>query len=69
MTASEHKATDSLEGSFVGIGIIVTEHPTYINAVVDVYPNSPAQQGGILKGDIYAVNGQGSWQLCPIQSG
>lgn len=58
-TAAEYKSfTDSLEGSFVGIGIIVTEHPAYIN-VVEVYPNSPAQRGGIQKGDlIYAVNGQ-----------
>ncbi len=58
-TAKEYKSfTDSLEGSFVGIGIIVTEHPAYIN-VVEVYPGSPAQRGGILKGDlIYAVNGQ-----------
>ncbi len=58
-SAAEYKSfTDSLEGSFVGIGIIVNEHPYYIN-VSQVYPNSPAQKAGIVKGDvIYSINGQ-----------
>lgn len=58
-SAAEYKSfTDSLEGSFVGIGIIVNEHPYYIH-VSQVYPNSPAQKAGIKKDDvIYSINGQ-----------
>lgn len=58
-SSTEYKSfTDALEGSFVGIGIIVNEHPYYIN-VSQVYPNSPAQRAGIQKDDvIYSVNGQ-----------
>lgn len=58
-SAAEYKKfTDSLEGSFVGVGIIVNEHPHYIH-VSQIYPNSPAQRAGIRKDDlIYSVNGQ-----------
>lgn len=58
-SAEEYKSfTESLEGSFVGVGIVVTEHPSYIN-IMDIYPESPAARGGLKKGDlIYAVNGQ-----------
>ncbi len=58
-SAEEYKSfTDSLEGSFVGIGIIVNEDPNYIR-VSQIYPNSPAQKGGIKKEDlIYSINGQ-----------
>lgn len=59
-TASEYKSfTDSIEGAFIGIGIIVNEHPQYIE-VGQVYPGSPALAAGIQKGDlITTVNGQG----------
>lgn len=58
-TASDYKSfTDSIEGTFVGIGIIVNEHPQYIE-VAQVYPGSPALGAGIQKNDlITSVNGQ-----------
>ncbi len=58
-TASEYKSfTDSIEGAFIGIGIIVNDHPQYIE-VGQVYPGSPAMGAGIQKGDlITTVNGQ-----------
>ncbi len=58
-SAEEYKSfTDSLEGSFVGIGIIVNEHPHYIS-VTQVYPNSPAKKAGIQNGElIYSINSQ-----------
>jgi len=57
-SASEYKSfTDSIEGSFVGIGVVVSEHPQYIE-ILQVYPDSPAMAAGLLKGDlITAVNG------------
>lgn len=58
-TASEYKSfTDSIEGAFVGIGIIVNEDPKYIK-VGQVYPGSPALYAGVQKDDlITSVNGQ-----------
>lgn len=58
-SASEYKSfTESIEGAFIGIGIIVNEHPQYIE-VGQVYPGSPAMTAGVQKGDIItSVNGQ-----------
>lgn len=58
-TASEYKSfTESIEGAFVGIGIIVNEDPKYIR-VGQVYPGSPALYAGVQKDDlITTVNGQ-----------
>lgn len=57
--ASEYKSfTDAVTGSYVGIGIVVKEHPQYIEVGM-VYPKSPASGADIRKGDVItAVNGQ-----------
>lgn len=50
--------TSSLEGNFVGIGIQFYAVNSNIFIVDKVFPNSPAQEAGILKGDqIYKING------------
>ncbi len=50
--------TSSLEGNFVGIGIQFYAMNDNIFIVDKVFPNSPAQEAGILKGDqIYKIDG------------
>lgn len=50
--------TSSLEGNFVGIGIQFYAVNPSVFMVDRVFPNSPAQEVGIMKGDqIYKVNG------------
>lgn len=56
---SSQSFTDSMEGSFVGIGVQyygIDDHTFIINRV---FKDSPAEQAGIMVGDrIYAINGK-----------
>ena len=61
MTAAEAKAMDqSLSGTFVGIGVEVAPDDGKGGVVVaQVFPNTPAQEAGLLRGDrIVGVNGK-----------
>ncbi|HEY4753180.1 MAG TPA: S41 family peptidase [Candidatus Limnocylindrales bacterium] len=61
MTAAEAKAMDqSLSGTFVGIGVQVAPDDGKGGVVVgQVFPNTPAQQAGLQRGDrIVGVNGK-----------
>lgn len=59
MTASEAKASDqSLSGSFVGIGVQVSEDDEGSIIVSAVIPRTPAEEAGVRRGDhILAVDG------------
>jgi carboxyl-terminal processing protease len=61
MTAAEANAMDqSLSGTFVGIGVQVAPDDGKGGVVVgQVFPNTPAQQAGLKRGDrVVAVNGK-----------
>jgi carboxyl-terminal processing protease len=60
MTAEEAKAADqSLSGSFVGIGVQVSEDDAGIITIGTVFPGTPAAEAGLRRGDhIKAVNGK-----------
>ncbi len=61
MTAAEAKAMDqSLSGTFVGIGVQVAPDDGKGGVVVgQVFPNTPAQQAGLKRGDrVVAVDGK-----------
>lgn len=61
MTAAESKAMDqSLSGTFVGIGVQVAPDDGNGGVVVGtVFPNTPAEEAGILRGDRFvAVDGK-----------
>jgi carboxyl-terminal processing protease len=60
MTAEEAKAADqSLAGSFVGIGVQVSEDDAGNIVIGTVYPGTPAAEAGLKHGDqIKAVNGK-----------
>ena len=50
---------DSLEGAYVGIGVLTTFNSDWQAVIAQVYNNSPAQKAGLQKGDIFvAVDGQ-----------
>lgn len=50
--------TSTMEGSFVGIGVQFYEQSEDAFVVTRVYKNSPAQEAGMMKGDIiYSING------------
>ncbi len=59
MTADEAKASDqSLSGSFVGIGVQVSEDDAGNISISAVIPKTPAEEAGLQRGDhILAVNG------------
>lgn len=60
MTAEEYKEfNDSYAGNYVGIGVTVTTDPaTGAIVVIDVTPDSPASEAGVLPTDIlYKVDG------------
>ena len=60
MTAEEAKAADqSLSGSFVGIGVQVSEDDASNITIGSVFPGTPADEAGLKRGDhIKAVNGK-----------
>jgi carboxyl-terminal processing protease len=60
MTAEEAKAADqSLSGSFVGIGVQVSEDDASNITIGTVFPGTPAAEAGLKRGDhIKAVNGK-----------
>ena len=51
----DDKSTDSfneqIDGSFVGIGVVVTYSEEY-NTIIEVYKGSPAEKAGIIKDDV-----------------
>ena len=50
---------ESLEGAYVGIGVLTTFNSDWQAVIAQVYNNSPAQKAGLQKGDIFvAVDGQ-----------
>ena len=50
---------ESLEGAYVGIGVLTTFNSDWQGGIAQVYNNSPAQKAGLQKGDIFvAVDGQ-----------
>lgn len=50
---------ESLEGAYVGIGVLNTFNSDWQAVIAQVYNNSPAQKAGLQKGDIFvAVDGQ-----------
>ena len=50
---------ESLEGVYVGIGVLNTFNSDWQAVIAQVYNNSPAQKAGLQKGDIFvAVDGQ-----------
>ena len=50
---------ESLEGAYVGIGVLTTFNSDWQAVIAQVYNNSPAQKAGWQKGDIFvAVDGQ-----------
>jgi len=59
MTDDEwHEYQDSIEQNIVGIGVRLSEDDNGVYAV-DVFPDSPAYEAGILRGDyIIAINGR-----------
>ncbi len=59
MTAAEAKASDqSLSGTFVGIGVQVSDADGGGAEITTVFPNTPAEEAGIKRGDrIIAVDG------------
>jgi carboxyl-terminal processing protease len=59
MTAAEAKASDeSLSGTFVGIGVQVSEADAGGAEISTVFPNTPAEEAGLKRGDrIVAVDG------------
>ena len=67
----EETLSDS-DGSYVGIGVVVQQDPkTYVVTALTVYPDSPAEAGGMEKGDIIVkVDGEDvtSWELSDIVS-
>jgi carboxyl-terminal processing protease len=60
MTAEEARAADqSLSGSFVGIGVQVSEGDDGAITITTVFPDTPAEGAGIKRGDrILAVDGE-----------
>ena len=60
MTAGEAKASEqSLSGSFVGIGVQVSEDAAGKFTISSVYPGTPADEAGLKRGDhILAVDGK-----------
>jgi carboxyl-terminal processing protease len=62
MTPEERAArNDALSGSYVGIGVRVTETEDGQPQVVSIFPNSPAESSGIKVGDVIVkVNGTSS---------
>jgi carboxyl-terminal processing protease len=60
MTAEEAKAADqSLSGSFVGIGVQVSEDDAGAIVIGTVFPGTPAEEAGLRRGDhIVAVDGK-----------
>jgi carboxyl-terminal processing protease len=60
MTAEEAKAADqSLSGSFVGIGVQVSEHEDGGITISTVFPGTPAEAAGLRRGDrIRSVDGK-----------
>jgi carboxyl-terminal processing protease len=61
-TAEEAKAvSESLSGTFVGIGIRVNEDEDGVPYIYSVMPNTPAEEAGLQRGDrILAVDGTGT---------
>lgn len=59
MTAEQARASDeSLSGSFVGIGVQVSEADDGGIEITTVFPNTPAEEAGLRRGDrILAVDG------------
>lgn len=50
---------ESLEGAYVGIGVLTTFNSDWQAVIAQVYNNSPAQKAGLQKGDIFvAVDGE-----------
>ena len=50
---------ESLEGAYVGIGVLTTFNSDWQAVIAQVYNNAPAQKAGLQKGDIFvAVDGQ-----------
>ena len=50
---------ESLEGAYVGIGVLTTFNSDWQAVIAQVYNDSPAQKAGLQKGDIFvAVDGQ-----------
>jgi carboxyl-terminal processing protease len=60
MTAEEARASDqSLSGTFVGIGVQVSEDEDGGILITTVFPDTPAQESGLRRGDrIVAVDGR-----------
>ena len=50
---------DTVDGSFVGIGVVVQYEENGYNRVIEVYDNSPAKKAGIKEGDyLISVDGK-----------